>query len=39
MEQAHREARALAESGTLDPTLARFVAEGWPARFGLAQVG
>jgi ATP-dependent DNA helicase RecG len=39
MEQAHREARALAESGTLDPALARFVAEGWPARFGLAQVG
>src|SRR6185503_18568619 len=37
MEGAHREARALVESGALDPTLARFVTEGWPARFGLAQ--
>jgi len=39
MEEAHREARALVESGALDPVLTRFVAEDWPARFGLAQVG
>jgi ATP-dependent DNA helicase RecG len=38
MEQAHREARALVEAG-LEPALTRFVTEGWPARFGLAQVG
>jgi ATP-dependent DNA helicase RecG len=38
MEQAHQEARVLVEAG-LDPALARFVTEGWPARFGLVQVG
>ena len=39
MEDAHAEARAMVESGQLDPPLAAFVAEGWSARFGLAQVG
>jgi ATP-dependent DNA helicase RecG len=39
MEEAHREARALVASGTLPDPLSRFVAEVWPQRFGLAQVG
>jgi ATP-dependent DNA helicase RecG len=39
MEDAHAEARAMVESGRLDPPLAAFVVDGWSARFGLAQVG
>ena len=39
MEEAHREARRLVESGHLPPALAAFVAERWDAQFGLIQVG
>jgi len=39
MEEAHQEARAMVEAGPLGAALAAFVADGWSARFGLAQVG
>jgi ATP-dependent DNA helicase RecG len=39
MEEAHREARRLVDSGHLPPMLAAFVAERWDAQFGLIQVG
>jgi len=38
MEEAHREARQLVESG-LSPALAAFVRDKWDAQFGLIQVG
>ena len=38
MEEAHREARRLAE-GTLPPALAEFVRERWAQQFGLIEVG
>jgi ATP-dependent DNA helicase RecG len=39
MEEAQQEARAMVEAGPLGAALAAFVADGWSARFGLAQVG
>jgi ATP-dependent DNA helicase RecG len=39
MELAHREARALVESGSLTPELNAFVARQWQEQFGLIQVG
>jgi len=38
MEEAHREARQMVESG-LSPALTAFVREKWDAQFGLIQVG
>jgi ATP-dependent DNA helicase RecG len=39
MEVAHREARALVESGALTPELNAFVARQWQDQFGLIEVG
>ena len=39
MEDAHREARQLVESGGLTPELQRFVEERWHEQFGLIEVG
>ena len=39
MEVAHREARALVESGALTPELNAFVARQWHDQFGLIEVG
>jgi ATP-dependent DNA helicase RecG len=39
MEEAHREARALVESGTLPPALMQFVEASWQDQFGLIEVG
>ena len=39
MEDAHREARQLVESGGLTPDLRRFVEERWHEQFGLIEVG
>jgi ATP-dependent DNA helicase RecG len=38
MEEAHREARQMVETG-LSPALAAFVRDKWDAQFGLIQVG
>jgi len=38
MEEAHREARHLVETG-LSPALTAFVRDKWDAQFGLIQVG
>jgi ATP-dependent DNA helicase RecG len=38
MEEAHREARQMVESG-LSPALTAFVRDKWDAQFGLIQVG
>jgi ATP-dependent DNA helicase RecG len=39
MEEAHREARGLVESGRLGPELTTFVQEQWHEQFGLIEVG
>jgi ATP-dependent DNA helicase RecG len=39
MEEAHREARGLVESGRLSPELAEFVYDRWQRQFGLIEVG
>ncbi len=39
MEEAHREARRLTESGGLTPQLLQFVQERWQEQFGLIEVG
>ena len=39
MEVAHREARALVESGGLTPELTSFVAQQWQDQFGLIEIG
>ena len=39
MEDAHREARALVESGGLTPELISFVQDRWQDQFGLIEVG
>jgi ATP-dependent DNA helicase RecG len=39
MEVAHREARALVESGALTPELSAFVARQWQDQFGLIEIG
>jgi ATP-dependent DNA helicase RecG len=39
MEEAHREARHLVESGGLTPALIAFVQERWQDQFGLIEVG
>jgi ATP-dependent DNA helicase RecG len=39
MEEAHREARRLVESGALTAELLAFVQDGWQEQFGLIEVG
>ena len=39
MEDAHREARRLVESGGLTPELMAFVQQRWQEQFGLIEVG
>jgi ATP-dependent DNA helicase RecG len=39
MEVAHREARAMVESGALSPDLRDFVARQWQEQFGLIEIG
>jgi len=39
MEDAHREARQLVESGGLTPALISFVQERWQDQFGLIEIG
>jgi ATP-dependent DNA helicase RecG len=39
MEDAHREARRLADAGSLTPELMAFVQERWREQFGLIEVG
>ncbi len=39
MEAAHREARLVADTGTLTPALQRYVDHRWQAQFGLIEVG
>jgi ATP-dependent DNA helicase RecG len=39
MEDAHREARAMVETGALTPELTGFVAQQWQDQFGLIEVG
>ena len=39
MEDAHREARHLVESGGLTPALISFVQDRWQGQFGLIEVG
>jgi hypothetical protein len=39
MEEAHREARRLADEPELPPLLMHFVQERWQEQFGLIEVG